>query len=110
MNVLGGSMQPEVQVLYRKARYSQQILQNKLFFVLLALLTIAPVAFAQGVSGRLLGTIQDGSGAVIANATVTVVNQGTGASSQFTTDSHGGFTADLLPPGNYQVEVTAAGF
>ncbi len=50
-----------------------------------ALLLMAPGLFGQGVSGRILGTVQDKSGAVVAKATVTVTNQGTGISTTIKT-------------------------
>jgi hypothetical protein len=68
--------------------------------------------FAQGgASGAIGGVVQDASGAVIANAKVSVKNEATGeAVRQATTDSSGLFVATLLPVGTYSVEVTAPGF
>ena len=51
----------------------------------------ATAAFGQGVSGRLQGTIQDASGAVISGASVTVSNQDTGVVSKSTSDSRGDY-------------------
>ena len=72
-------------------------------------LTLVRFAGAQGVSGRVVGTVVDSSGAAIANATVTVTNQDTGITLSIVTDSRGDFQANNLPPGNYQVQVAAAG-
>jgi hypothetical protein len=68
--------------------------------------------FAQGgATGALGGVVQDASGAVIANAKVSVKNEATGeVLRQVTTDASGLFTATLLPVGSYAVEVTAVGF
>ena len=68
--------------------------------------------FAQGgATGAIGGVIQDASGAVIANAQVSVKNEATGeVLRQVTTDSSGLFVATLLPVGTYSVEVTAPGF
>jgi outer membrane lipoprotein-sorting protein len=76
----------------------------------ICLLLIATVVFGQGVSGRILGTIQDGSGAVVANASVTITNQGTGIAAKTVTDSHGEYRVDNLPPGNYRIQFEASGF
>lgn len=74
------------------------------------LLLFAAVSFGQGVSGRLQGTIVDSTGALIPGAKVSVTNQDTGVMGQLTSDSHGEYIANLLPPGNYKVEASAAGF
>ena len=70
------------------------------------------IIFAQGgATGAIGGVVQDASGAVIANAKVSVKNDATGeVLRQMTTDASGLFTATLLPVGTYSVEVTAAGF
>ena len=70
------------------------------------------VAFAQGgATGAIGGVVQDASGAVIANAKVSVANEATGeAVRQVATDVSGLFTATLLPVGVYTVEVSATGF
>ncbi|HYI96674.1 MAG TPA: TonB-dependent receptor [Bryobacteraceae bacterium] len=65
---------------------------------------------AQLDTGVILGTVLDPSGAVIPNATVLVQNQGTGASSNMTTDASGNFIASALPVGVYRVSASAAGF
>jgi Carboxypeptidase regulatory-like domain len=68
--------------------------------------------FAQGgATGAIGGTVQDASGAVIANAKVSVKSEATGEVLRVvTSDASGLFTATLLPVGTYTVEVNAAGF
>ncbi|HEV3307997.1 MAG TPA: carboxypeptidase-like regulatory domain-containing protein [Candidatus Sulfotelmatobacter sp.] len=68
--------------------------------------------FAQGgATGAINGIVQDASGAVVANAKVSVTNEATGeVVRQLTTDASGLFTATLLPVGTYSVELTAVGF
>jgi hypothetical protein len=61
-------------------------------------------------TGALTGTVTDPSGAVIAGAAVTVTNVGTGQSRTTTTDANGSYKFSLLPPGNYSVKFSAAGF
>jgi hypothetical protein len=76
---------------------------------LFCVLVIAPALLAQGVSGRIVGTVTDSSGAAVVNANVTVTDQDTGIKTAVTTDSRGEYRANNLPPGNYQVQVAAAG-
>lgn len=78
----------------------------------------APVLFlacaialpAQTQFGRISGTVTDPSGAVIAGATVKIVNTDTNAARVEKTDDKGLYTAEGLPIGPYAVEVEMAGF
>ena len=64
-----------------------------------------------GPTGAITGTVQDPSGAVIANAAVDVVSEGTGQSvRRVATNASGSFTAPLLPVGSYTLGVSAPGF
>ena len=78
----------------------------------IALLTIvgACAAFAQRDLSTLAGTITDSSGAVIANAKVTITEAATGQSYTITTNSLGEFVRPALKPSTYSVSVSAAGF
>src|ERR1700686_2535730 len=67
-------------------------------------------AFAQGTQGRILGTITDPSGAVIAGATVTVTDVQRGIPRTLTTDQSGEYVAPSLLPGTYTVRAEAKGF
>jgi hypothetical protein len=80
--------------------------------VVLFVVVFTGMIFAQGgATGAIEGVVQDASGAVIANAKVSVKNEATGEVSRLvTTDASGLFAATLLPVGNYTVEVSAAGF
>ncbi len=79
--------------------------------VVLFVAIISSWVFGQGgATGAIGGTVQDVSGAVIANAKVTATNEGTGEIRQTTTDASGLFTVTLLPVGSYTVEVSAKGF
>ncbi|MGA2237276.1 MAG: carboxypeptidase-like regulatory domain-containing protein [Terriglobales bacterium] len=85
---------------------------RKLAVLLLLSLFFGSLAFAQGgATGAIAGAVQDTSGAVIANAKVSVTSDATGeVVRQTKTDTSGLFTATLLPVGAYTVEVNAAGF
>ncbi|MBI3684006.1 MAG: carboxypeptidase regulatory-like domain-containing protein [Acidobacteria bacterium] len=65
---------------------------------------------AQVITGSILGTVTDSSGAVIANATVEVTNVETNQTTRATTDAAGMYRADYLRPGTYRVEASSAGF
>jgi hypothetical protein len=69
-------------------------------------------AFGQGgATGAITGTVQDPSGAVIANAEVRITNQDTNVLERtVTTGADGTFVAPLLPVGTYTVSVQSAGF
>ena len=64
---------------------------------------------AQTVSS-ITGTITDSSGAVVANATVTVTNDATNVKKVVTSNSAGSYTVTDLNPGTYTVTVENAGF
>lgn len=65
---------------------------------------------AQTTTARLTGVVTDPSGAVLANATVTITNRATGQVRTVETNSDGLYTAVSLPPAAYDVAVTANGF
>lgn len=79
-------------------------------FILLAFwLVNSGTAFA-GVTASLSGTVVDPSGAVIAGATVTVVNSETSFTQSTTTNTTGFYTFAALPPGTYNLTIRLAGF
>ncbi len=77
---------------------------HSLAFVLLFLL------LPQGDTGQLSGSVIDPHRAVIANAQVKLTNQATGQVRELVTNDSGDFAFRLLPPGTYQLEVSAPGF
>jgi outer membrane lipoprotein-sorting protein len=89
--------------------WSTTFIQTIKAVLLICLLVAIPVAMAQGVSGRIVGTVVDATGAVIPNAAVTISNQDTGAITKVTTNGSGQYRADTLRPGNYQLKIEAPG-
>jgi hypothetical protein len=86
-------------------------LQRALLSACLALLIAGSSVWAQSAgSGALTATVTDPSGAVIPGANVTVSNSATGLSRTQATESNGSSTFTLLPPGSYDVSISAAGF
>ncbi|MFY9908417.1 MAG: carboxypeptidase-like regulatory domain-containing protein, partial [Candidatus Sulfotelmatobacter sp.] len=69
-------------------------------------------SFAQGgATGAITGTVQDTSGASIANAQVRITNQATRTLERTVqTGPDGSFTAPLLPVGSYSLDISSAGF
>jgi len=66
--------------------------------------------FSQVNAGRILGTVTDQTGGVIAGAVVTVTNSQTGVARNLATDGAGEYNAPDLIPGTYTVRVTDTGF
>lgn len=78
---------------------------------LLALLLAAPCVFAQNVnSGEIKGTVTDSSGAVIPGASVTILNVQTGVAIHTTTNGDGIYDVPAIPPGEYSLTFSHAGF
>jgi hypothetical protein len=65
---------------------------------------------AQVAGGTVLGTVTDPSGAVVANAEITITDRATGLVRTVTTNSAGFYTAPNLTPGQYDIRITASGF
>ncbi|HYT75330.1 MAG TPA: carboxypeptidase regulatory-like domain-containing protein, partial [Vicinamibacterales bacterium] len=78
-------------------------------WVVIAACLTGPV-FGQAVSGTMLGTVTDVTGAVRAGAKVTVVNEGTGLTRTVSTDGNGEYTFPSLPTGRYTVMAEVTGF
>jgi carboxypeptidase family protein len=79
------------------------------FSCLLVLCPISALAQSQ-TTGRIIGTVRDPNGAVIAGAEVAVKNLATAETREGTTDGEGAYSVTLLSPGTYRVSVTANGF
>ena len=74
------------------------------------LLSFAGILAAQTSQGRVLGTVYDQSGAVVAHAKVTIINTATGVSRSEITNGAGEYVASNLDAGNYALSVEVAGF
>ena len=69
-----------------------------------------PKASGQAVFGSIIGTVTDPSGATVANARVTVLNQRKGTTDQTTTNESGNYTVTHLIPDIYTVRIEGPGF
>jgi hypothetical protein len=81
---------------------------RKILGVLLLSLFAAAGVFAQQTS--LSGTVTDPTGAVIPNATITIVNVETGQQREARADNQGRYTMPQLTPGTYKLTARAPGF
>src|SRR5215207_8111440 len=74
------------------------------------ILVLGAAASAQTTLGRLVGSVLDGSGAVLPGATVTLTNQQTNQLQTVTTGDTGAFVFPQVPVGTYKVQITLEGF
>jgi hypothetical protein len=84
--------------------------------ILAVVLTLSVLAmhpsscFAQAISGNLVGTVVDSSGAAVTGAEVVALNVDTGIATTSKTDGIGGYRFENLPVDAYNLTVKAAGF
>ena len=75
-----------------------------------AVLMMALLAWGQGSTGQINGTIRDSSGLSIPSASVKATQTGTGLVRTVPSGADGSFTLQNLPVGPYMLEVTKEGF
>ncbi|MGH9373689.1 MAG: TonB-dependent receptor domain-containing protein, partial [Vicinamibacterales bacterium] len=73
-------------------------------------LLLSQSAFAQVTTATLYGIVRDSSGSMLPGATVTLLNEETGASRTTATDSAGEFGLTALPVGTYMLKIELQGF
>jgi hypothetical protein len=77
---------------------------------LLLSVLVAGNAMAQSTEGNITGTVTASDGALIPNASVTVINNGTHFTRAVHSDPHGNYVVNDLNPGTYSVKIVAPGF
>lgn len=83
----------------------------RVVFVAVALFSFAAVVTAQEINGSISGTVKDANGAVVAGATINIIDsQKKVAVRTATTDDNGAFSAPDLPSGLYEITVEAKNF
>jgi Carboxypeptidase regulatory-like domain/TonB-dependent Receptor Plug Domain len=88
-------------------------LRHSLGWMFLAFFTVLGLplsAAAQETTGTIVGTVTDGSGAVLPGVTVVLRHTGTGQSFERVTSAQGFYSAPLLPIGQYDLTFTLPGF
>jgi hypothetical protein len=77
---------------------------------LLAICILTAISLAQNPRGALRGAVQDATGARISSAKIIVQSADSSLQRKATSEDRGEFRVDDLPPGQYRITVTAAGF
>jgi len=78
--------------------------------ILLSICFAFAPAFGQALSGTIVGTVTDESGAAIAGVSITLRNIETGFSRAVSTNSLGQYVAATIPTGTYSVTAEKTGF
>src|ERR1700759_1193957 len=78
---------------------------TRVLWVAFLLLLLAAGVWAQAIFATLTGIVSDSSGAVVANAKVTLKNSLSGDSRESTTDGQGYYTFASVPVGTYNVTI-----
>ena len=75
------------------------------------LLSLSATALSQEITGNIVGTVKDSSGAAVKGATVTITDDDKNLVVRtITTGDEGEFSAPQLPSGNYSMTVESPGF
>lgn len=85
-------------------------MRNLIAFLLAFAWACTGTARGQNITGSILGSVQDSSGAAILGASVQVVHLETNQAVNLVTGGSGAFEALYLRPGTYRVSVSAPGF
>ena len=80
------------------------------YFYLCLIMLLGAVQLRADVTGSIIGYVRDSSGAVLPNATLTVIQTSTGYTRTATTDGSGAYSILALPPGIYRLTASMAGF
>lgn len=92
------------------ARNAHLQLRLSFFVVFVLMMGLQSPSFGQVVTGTLVGTIRDSSGAVVPNADVVVTNVKTAVSLNLKSNQVGEYAAPYLEPGTFSVTAKAPGF
>ena len=78
--------------------------------VFCGILCTCAVLLAQSERGNITGLVTDATGAVVPGVSVVITNTATNVPEHVTTTSAGEYNAPNLVPGDYRIEIAAAGF
>lgn len=81
-----------------------------LFLLLTVFVFAGPLQLLAGVTGKILGTVSDPSGAVIVGDEITTINSATGVLQHAVSDGFGFYTIQELAVGRYVPTVKKDGF
>src|SRR5438874_8765347 len=71
---------------------------------------LCSIAVLAQITATIVGTVNDSSGARVAGAAITVINEETGLKRGVRSNEHGLYVVPSLPVGSYSVSAEAAGF
>jgi hypothetical protein len=91
-------------------RYRVPPIHRLVFTLGLLIMFLSLASIAQVLKGSISGSVVDPQGAVVAGAQVKATNLATNTTLTSTTDNSGLFRFNLIPVGDYKVEVAAQGF
>ena len=91
-------------------RFGRKLCAGDIFRVAFLAVCLTSLVFGQVTTGDIVGTVTDASGAVVANATVTLTNVATQETRSLTTSGVGDYSFNLVKPGHYKVHIEAKGF
>ncbi|HKX27220.1 MAG TPA: carboxypeptidase regulatory-like domain-containing protein [Blastocatellia bacterium] len=83
---------------------------SRSILILTLSLLFTTAGIGQSTTGSITGTVKDGAGAPIPNASVTITNPALRLTRSVITNHTGVFTAAQLPPGEYHIKVEKTGF
>jgi hypothetical protein len=102
--------QPAVYRLLSRVRRTHCCWASLFLFAFAVPAAWTPSALAQSTEGNITGTVTTPDGALVTNATVTVVDVGTHLTRTVQSDASGNYTVNDLNPGTYTVKIDAPGF
>src|SRR5262245_48669696 len=79
-------------------------------FLLAAVCLLDGNAHGQVLYGNLVGVVTDPTQGAVVGATVQISNKATGYSAETKADGRGAYDFSNIPPGVYDIRITAAGF
>ena len=90
----------------------ESLVRCRQFLVLCWFVSLAmpSLLFAQADKGTLLGTVQDASGAAVAQASIRAIETTTNISHSAQSNPDGNYSFPLLDPGTYRIDVEHQGF
>src|SRR5437868_12124047 len=83
---------------------------SKYIVIVFVSLAAAASAWAQAGDGSIAGSVRDSSGGAIPDATVEISSTQQGFTRTTTSNASGDYLVPGLPPGTYNITVTAKGF
>src|SRR3984957_16322803 len=80
------------------------------YFCLCLIVLLGTLQLRADVTGSIVGYVRDSSGAVLPNATLTIIQASTGYTRTATTDAAGQYSILALTPGSYRLTASNPGF